>query len=439
MAIVVRMPEVLTGITEAAISTWLIEAGQDVAVGTPLAEIETEKAVVEYASESEGTVLQLLADAGSDVAVGAPIAVIGVPGESVEPEPTMTAKSEDAAPSAPTKDATAAAGSSAAPAPAPSLTDAPAESGVPGTERSPASTVTVTGERRFVSPLVRRLAKERGIDLDTIVGSGPNGRVVRRDLEAAEETRAIEAPAAEPVHQGETAPEVTPAGSDDVEEVRLTPMRRAIARRLTESKSTVPHFYLAADIRVEKLLAVRQEINKTFPVRVSVNDFVLKAAAGALRALPEANATWGETVLRRHRSVDIAVAVAIDGGLVTPVIRDVDRLSVGEVSRTVADLADRARAGRLMQHEMEGGSFTVSNLGMYGVTEFSAIINPPHAGILAVGAARELPVVENGALTVGTVMTVTLSADHRVIDGALAAQWLAAFVDRMENPLLTMV
>jgi pyruvate dehydrogenase E2 component (dihydrolipoamide acetyltransferase) len=437
MATVVHMPEVLTGITEASISTWLIDTGQDVAVGTPLAEIETEKAVIEYASESEGTVLQLLAAAGSDVAVGAPIAVIGAPGESVDPaEPTMNAKSEDAAPSALAGDATA--GSSAAPAPAPSLADAPAEAGTADAGRSPASAATVTGERRFVSPLVRRLAKEHGIDLDTIVGSGPNGRVVRRDLEAAEETRAIEAPAAEPVHQGETTPQAT-STADDVEEVRLTPMRRAIARRLTESKTTVPHFYLAADIRVEKLLALRQQINQTSPVRVSVNDFVLKAAAGALRALPDANSTWGETVLRRHRSVDIAVAVAIDGGLVTPVVRDVDRLSVGEVSRTVADLADRARTGHLLQHEMEGGSFTVSNLGMHGVTEFSAIINPPHAGILAVGAARELPVVENGELTVGTVMTVTLSADHRVIDGALAAQWLAAFVDRMENPLLTMV
>ncbi len=200
----------------------------------------------------------------------------------------------------------------------------------------------------------------------------------------------------------------------------------------------MPQFQLVADCRVERLMTARREIAEATSMRISVTDFVLKAVAGALRAVPEANATWGDTVIRRHRSVDIALAVAIDGGLVTPVVREADRLSVSEISRTVADLVERARARLLTQDELEGGAFAVSNLGMYGTQEFSAIINPPHAGILAVGAARQAPVVEDGALAVGTVLTVTLSADHRVMDGALAARLLAAIVGRIENPVLAL-
>ncbi len=237
--------------------------------------------------------------------------------------------------------------------------------------------------------------------------------------------------------RSEAAASAEPAGG--FEAIPLTPMRRAIARRLTESKTTVPHFYLVADCRVDRLLELRREVNESSPVRISVNDFVLKAVAGALRAVPEANATWGDTVIRRHDDVDIAVAVAIDGGLVTPVVRGADRLTLSEVSAAVVDLAERARAGRLKQHELEGGSFAVSNLGMYGTKEFAAIINPPQAGILAVGAARRAPVVDGEQLAVGTVMTVTLSADHRVLDGAVGALLLAAIVERIENPLRALV
>ena len=285
---------------------------------------------------------------------------------------------------------------------------------------------------------MRRLARERGIDLDRIEGTGPNGRVVRRDLDAL---AAAPAPAAAPAAAASApAVQLAPASaSAAIEAVPLTGMRRAIARRLTESTSTVPHFYLVADCRVDRLLALRAEINAAGGPKISVNDLVLKAVAGAMREVPEANATWGETVIHRYASVDIAVAVAIDGGLVTPVVRDVDRLTVGGIAAAVADLAARAREGRLKQHELEGGTFSVSNLGMYGTAEFSAIINPPHSGILAVGAARSVPVVEDGALAVGTVMTVTLSADHRVVDGALAAQWLAAFQRRIESPLSMLV
>jgi len=216
-------------------------------------------------------------------------------------------------------------------------------------------------------------------------------------------------------------------------------MRRAIARRLTESKSTVPHFYLVADCRVDKLIALRATVNSGGSVNVSLNDFVVKAAAAAFHDVPEANATWGETAIRRHDSVDMSIAVGIDGGLVTPVLRSVQTLSLSEISRSIGDLAERARAGKLRQHELEGGSFAISNLGMYGVTEFSAIINPPQSAILAVGVARQLPVVVDGGIEVGTVMTVTLSADHRVLDGVLAAQWLAAFVRRIENPITILI
>jgi pyruvate dehydrogenase E2 component (dihydrolipoamide acetyltransferase) len=216
-------------------------------------------------------------------------------------------------------------------------------------------------------------------------------------------------------------------------------MRRAIARRLTDSKSTVPHFYVSGDCRMERLLALRSEINEISPRRISVNDLVVKAVALALRDVPAANATWSGDSILRHRTVDVAVAVAVDDGLLTPVVQDADRLGVVALSEVIADLAERARSGRLRQQELEGGSFSVSNLGMYGVGAFSAILNPPQAGILAVAAAKQRPVVEDGALAVGTVMSVTLSADHRVIDGAVAAEWMAAFVRRIESPLSLLV
>jgi len=394
MATVVRMPEVLTGITEAAIQTWLVEPGQTVAVGTPLAEVETDKAVIEYAAETAGMVLSILVAAGDPVAIGDPIATIGEPGESVD----------DIAPSS----------GSAQPEPAPE----------PGPDARPA--------RRFATPIVRRLARERGIDLDGISGTGPNGRIVRRDLEGADLRQVAQTAASPP-------PPMTAGTAAEFDEVPLTGMRRAIARRLTESTTTVPHFFLVADCRVDRLLALRTELAESAGVKASINDFVVKAVAGALDEVSEANATWGETVIRRHRSIDIAVAVAVEGGLVTPVVRGVDRLSLTQVSAAISDLAERAKAGRLRQDEIEGGSFSVSNLGMYGITEFSAIINPPHSGILAVGAARQQPVVDDGELAVGMVMTVTLSADHRVIDGALGARWLAAFQRRIEHPLTLLV
>lgn len=416
MATVIRMPEVLAGSEEAAIQTWLVAVGDTLTLGRPLAEIETEKANVEYAAEAEGTVLQLLVTEGVNVKVGDPILVIGAEGETVDAAPAPTSTPVEPSPAEPLVEPVE---TSAAP---------------PQVETSPSAHPS---GRQFVSPLVRRLARERGLDLSAVTGSGPGGRIVRRDIEglAASPTSRVEPVETSLTTPASPAPASALAAPASTIEIPHTGMRRAIARRLTESKSTVPHFYLVADCRVDRLISLRAEINETSPVKISVNDLVLKAAAAAFLDVPEANATWGETAVTRYSTVDMSVAVSIEGGLVTPVLRSVERMTLTEIATTVADLAERARAGRLKQHELEGGSFAVSNLGMYGITEFSAIINPPQSAILAVGRATPQAVVVDGALAVATVMTVTLSADHRVLDGALAAQWLAAFVNRVENPV----
>jgi pyruvate dehydrogenase E2 component (dihydrolipoamide acetyltransferase) len=424
MATVVRMPEVLANATEATIQTWLVSVGQAISVGDPIAEIETDKALVEYAAEVEGTLSKLLADAGATVAVGEPIALVLAPGETDTDADTDTGpgKQADAAPQDP-------------------------ESGAPVIEETPGIPVDVpagtpadppaetNGRRLFATPLVRKLAKEKGIDLGTVTGTGPGGRIVRRDLDrlpaAAPLKQAASAPAAPAQEKASVSPQYT--------DIPLSGMRKAIARRLTESKTTVPHFYVTADCRVDALLALRRSVNEGGTVKVSLNDFVLKAVAGALVEVPEANSIWNGEGIRRFTGVDIAVAVAVDGGLLTPVIQGVENLPLSAISARVGDLATRARSGKIKQQELEGGSFSVSNLGMYGVTEFSAILNPPHSGILAVGGAVQKPVVIDGELAVGTVMTVTLSADHRVIDGAVAAQWMAAFVRRIENPLTILI
>ena len=430
MANVVRMPAALAGVTEAAIQTWIAKPGQTVAVGDVLAEIETEKAVVEYAAEVAGTVGRLLVPEGDTIDVGAPIAVILDAGEgddAIAPALAAAGASEPAAVPGPTA-APAAPEPETAPA-----TPAPAAPQDPPAEASVASSPSgVTAGRLVASPIVRRLARERGLDLAGVVGTGPGGRIVRRDVDGLTASTPAPAPAAA------TAAAPATAGAVGTPE-KLSGMRKAIARRLTESKTTVPHFYVTAHCRVDRLLALRAQVNEAAPRKVSVNDFVLKAVAGALVEVPAANAIWGGDHILRYAGADIAVAVAVDGGLLTPVLRGVDRMPLVEVSATVAQLAERARAGRLQQHELEGGSFSVSNLGMYGVDEFSAILNPPQSGILAVAAAKPQPVVEDGALTVGTVMTVTLSADHRVVDGAVAAEWMAAFVRRIENPVTALL
>jgi pyruvate dehydrogenase E2 component (dihydrolipoamide acetyltransferase) len=410
MPTVVRMPEVLANTSEAIIQTWLVSVGQQIAVGDPLAEIETEKALVEYAAEVEGILARLIAEPGSAIAVGEPIAVVLAPGETdadidfglLAGAPTPPAAEPDPAPPA----------------------------------ANPA--VVTNGRRLFATPLVRKLAKEKGIDLESVSGTGPGGRIVRRDLDRLPAQERVPVPEPEPAREKSAVHETSSPGTGFVD-IPLTGMRKAIARRLTESKTTVPHFYVTADCRVGALLDLRRTVNAGTPIKVSVNDFILKAVAGALIEVPEANAVWNGDSIRRFDSADIAVAVAVDGGLLTPVLRGVDNTPLSVLSTRVADLVERARAGRIQQPELEGGSFSVSNLGMFGVSEFSAILNPPQSGILAVGAATQRPVVVDGELAVGAVMTVTLSADHRVIDGAVAASWMAAFVRRIENPLTILI
>ena len=432
MATVVRMPSVMAGAAEAVLQTWLVAEGDAVAEGQAIAEIETEKAVFEHEAEAAGTVARLLVEPGVSVAVGAPIAVLAGPEETAEDAVTAAGIDAEAEPAEPPVQAST---ERPAEAPAERPAEAPAEPPAEGDVASPHRSASApppkpAGGRLFASPLVRRLANERGLDLTAIRGSGPGGRIVRRDLDGLTPPPV---PEARPDAAAGDRPEPEP------ERIALTGMRSAIARRLSESKSTVPHFYVEAECRMERLLALREEINEVAPRRVSVNDLIVKAVALALRDVPAANATWGGDSILRHRTVDIAVAVAVDDGLLTPVVRDADRLGVVALSETIADLAERARAGRLRQQELEGGAFSVSNLGMFGVGAFSAILNPPQSGILAVGAAKQRPVVEDGALAVGTVMTVTLSADHRVVDGAVAGEWIAAFVRRIESPLSLLV
>ena len=438
MATVVRMPSVLAGATEATIANWLVQSGDTVDVGTPMAEIETEKALVEYAAEVPGVIGRLVLAVGDAGEIGDPIAVLISPGE--------TDADIDAALGSPPAKATP------APPPASPTPTSPARA---GTTNGHHDVTAGAGTRIFASPLVRKIAGERGVDLAALTGTGPNGRIVRRDLQqflAASPTAAPAAPAqpAQPARPallsvastapaGVATPSTPAAPVTGTRLIPHTPMRRAIARRLAESKATVPHFYLAAECVVDDLLALRRQVNEASPVKISVNDFVIMATAAAYRDVPEANVTWSDEGLLAHENVDISIAVATEGGLVTPVLRGVQRLRLSEVARSAADLAQRARARRLRQDEIEGGTFAISNLGMYGTLEFAAIINPPQSGILAVGAAKPAPIVIDGAVTAATVLRCTLSVDHRAIDGALAARWLAAFTARLENPLTTLI
>ena len=422
MATVVRMPSVLAGASEAAIQKWLVKPGDTIKVGDPFAELETEKAVVEYNSEFEGTVGRLVIGEGGSGEIGAPIAVLIAAGET---EADIDAALGDEA-SAPAEPAAAA-------APAPPAGEPVAVVVEPVAVAVAAEPVAVaitqaSGSRSFASPIARKLAKEKGLDLSAVQGTGPGGRIVRRDLD-----NAVARPAAAVATSASAIP------SHGTVEIPLTGMRKAIARRLTESKSTVPHFYLTSECKVDALLTIREQINEYSPVRVSVNDLVVKAVAMAFVDVPDANVTWGETVLLKHGSVDISVAVSTEGGLVTPVVRNTEHKSISAISAEIKELVSKANNKQLRQEDLEGGSFAVSNLGMYGTVEFSAILNPPQSGILAVGAAIEQPVVVDGQLTIAKVMRCTLSADHRAVDGALAAQWLAAFTKRIENPVSLLI
>ncbi|MBS0509157.1 MAG: pyruvate dehydrogenase complex dihydrolipoamide acetyltransferase [Proteobacteria bacterium] len=409
MATLLRMPEVAANSTHATLSAWTRQEGDTVAAGDCLAEIETDKAVVEFNSDAAGVLGRLLVQAGQEVEVGAPIAVLLAQGETAANVDALLQAAGAAAPTA---------------APTQQQSAAPVSAAV-------TSATSDAGERLRASPLARRLAAQRGIALVGLAGSGPNGRIVKIDIERAASQPAVAAPAAVAAS--------APSGGAGYTEVPHSNMRRTIARRLAESKSTVPHFYLSVDCRMERLLALRAEINAAASRKISVNDFIVRAVAVALREVPQANVGWTDSAMRQYQQADIAVAVSTDSGLITPIVRAADSKTLSQISQEIADLAARARAGQLRPEEYQGGSMSVSNLGMYGVGEFAAIINPPQAAILAVGASRQQPVVEGGELKVGTVMRCTLSVDHRAIDGALAAQWLAAFQRAIESPLSMLV
>jgi pyruvate dehydrogenase E2 component (dihydrolipoamide acetyltransferase) len=387
------MPEVAANTTTAVVSEWRVAVNGSFSAEDPIATIETEKAVVDVAADSDGVLLEILVEPGAEVEVGDPIAVLGDRGETARPQGSRPAHSE---------------------------------------ARQPAR----DGQRQrvFISPLARRLAREAGLAVEQITGSGPGGRIVRRDVEAAVARRGGEPTPAAP----RPWPPDVPAGGVAYADEPHTRMRRAIAARLGESKQQVPHFYLRGTARVDRLLDLRSELNETAApdtARVSLNDLVVKAAAVAHVLVPGMNAMWRPEAIRRFSAVDIAIAVATDGGLVTPVLRGVERLTIATVASQTAELVRRARAGQLRPDELEGGTLTVTNLGMYGTEEFAAIINPPQSAILAVGAVRQEPVVVDSALAAGSVLRVTLSVDHRVVDGALAAEWMRSFLSLMERPV----
>ena len=410
MTINITMPALSPTMTEGTLAKWLKAEGDSIEAGEPIAEIETDKATMEVEAVDDGVLGRIVVgDGAENVAVNTVIGVMLAEGEDAS-----ALEVEAPAPAAPA-------------APTPSQEPAPVTT-APRAAAAPPPPAARDGQRIKASPLARKMAAQAGIDLGTLTGSGPKGRIVKADIEAAVggATAAAAAPAAPA-----TAP---PEGG--YTEVPLSNMRKTIARRLTESKQTIPHYYLSVDCELDRLLGLRKELNaRDEGFKLSVNDFVVRAVALALRKVPEANAGWSETALLQYDTVDVSVAVAIPDGLITPIVRDADRKGLATISAEVKDLAARARDRKLAPHEYQGGSFSVSNLGMFGIREFAAVINPPQSGILAVGAGEKRAVVKDDALAVATVMTCTLSADHRVIDGAIGARLLAAFKAYVEEPL----
>lgn len=431
MATLLRMPEIAANATEAVLQEWAVEEGGAYDEAQALAAVETDKAVVDIEAEQPGVLLKTLVSAGVRVPVGAPIAVLGGPDETrVDVDRVLVELGVDGGQQR--------MGETSAPEATPAP-DSPvaADAGDAATANGDAAASDDGRRRIFASPLARRLAREAGLELGEIPGTGPRGRVLRRDVEAAE-TAGRDVAATPTDRARERGP--TDAGSQpEAEATPHSPMRRAIARRLTESKQQVPHFYVRGTARVDALLALRREVNEGTSAGVSLNDLVVKAVATAHRLVPRMNVTWSDDALHHHTSVDVALAVATEDGLLTPVLREVDRMTLSDVGAATRDIAERARAGALRQHELDGGCLTVSNLGMYGVEEFTAIINPPQSAILAVGAVRRSVVAADSGPEVATVMTVTLSVDHRAIDGVHAGEWLRVLVDLLEHPVRILV
>ena len=438
MPIQILMPALSPTMTEGNVASWLKNEGDSVQAGDILCEIETDKATMEVEATDEGTLARIVAPAGTEaVPVNAVIGLILEEGEDASALEGAEAAAPAAAPApAPAAPAAEPAAAPAAPEAAP---PAPSPGGNGATPPAPARE---PGARIFASPLARRMAKQAGLALEAIAGTGPNGRIVKVDVEAAIAAAAATAPvvaapapAAAPVAAPAAAPTAPAAAYQDAP---ASTMRKVIAQRLQEAKREVPHFYLTVDCEVDALLETRAQLNgRSDDYTLSVNDFVIRAAALALRKVPAANASWVDGALRQYASADVSVAVAIEDGLVTPIVRNADGKGLADISAEVKELAGRARAKPmgLAPEEYQGGTFSVSNLGMYGIKEFAAIINPPQSMILAVGTAEQRPVVKDGALAVATMMSCTLSVDHRVVDGALGARFLQAFKGLIEDPL----
>lgn len=411
MPIEITMPALSPTMEKGNLAKWLVKPGDTIAPGDVIAEIETDKATMEVEAVDDGTIGRLLVDEGAeDVPVGQVIALLLAEGED------ESALNKAAAPAKAEAEAPKAQPQATQPAAAPKQAAGPAPKD--------------DGKRVKASPLARRLAQEAGIDLAALAGSGPRGRVVKRDLADAKPGKAA-APAAKP------AAPAMPADAP-YEEIKLPGMRKVIAKRMTEAKTTVPHFYLSVDIELDELLAARKTLNARLEgsdVKLSVNDFIIRASALALKRVPEANAQYAGDTIYRYSRADISVAVAIAGGLITPVIRGACGKGLAEISTEMKALAAKARDGKLMPEDYQGGTFSISNLGMFGIKSFDAVINPPQGAILAVGAGEQRPAVKNGQLAVATVMTCTLSVDHRVLDGAIGASFLKELKGYLENPV----
>ncbi|MEO6876059.1 MAG: pyruvate dehydrogenase complex dihydrolipoamide acetyltransferase [Opitutaceae bacterium] len=453
MAQIIDMPKLSDTMTVGTLVKWLKKEGDAVKSGDMLAEVETDKATMELESFFDGTLIKQFVAAGAQVEIGGPLAAIGKPGEKVE-APVSPKASQGAAPPEASKSAPAAAPAtpsatsakeSAPKAEAPAKASAPAAApaSAPLASNPSPSTPPATGRLR-ISPLARKLAEEKGLDFSRVTGSGPHGRIVRADiLAAAKNPPAPAAKAAGP--KADTWPwrsvmDKTPVQADSV--APLSNMRTVIARRLVESKTTIPHFYLEIEVDVAALTALRNNLNAGLAkdgVRLSVNDFILKASAAALRAVPSVNSSWDNTGIKYHSAAHVSFAVAIDDGLITPVIKDTDKKTVFQISTEAKDMGKRAKEKKLAPAEFTGGTFCVSNLGMMGITRFSAIINPPNSAILAVGATQQVPVVKNGQIVIGERLALTLSCDHRVVDGALGAKFLNAIRDHLEYPALLLL
>ncbi|MGR9503985.1 pyruvate dehydrogenase complex dihydrolipoamide acetyltransferase [Rhizobium leguminosarum] len=449
MPINITMPALSPTMEEGNLSKWLVKEGDKVKSGDVIAEIETDKATMEVEAVDEGTVAKLVVAAGTEgVKVNALIAVLAADGEDV----SAAASGAGSAAPAPKADGAAAPKAEAAPAPAQSTPAA-----APVTAAAPAS-VSSDGSRTFSSPLARRLAKEAGIDLSAVAGSGPHGRVVKSDIEAAVAgggAKAAAAPvsAAAPQAAAPAPAAAAPKGASEEAVLKLFEpgsyelvphdgMRKTIARRLVESKQTIPHFYVSVDCELDALLALRAQLNDAAPrqdsapaYKLSVNDMVIKAMALALRDVPDANVSWTDSNMVKHKHADVGVAVSIPGGLITPIIRKAEEKTLSTISNEMRDLGKRAKDRKLKPEEYQGGTSSVSNMGMMGVKNFAAVVNPPHATILAVGAGEQRVVVKKGEMTIATVMSVTLSTDHRCVDGALGAELLQAFKGYIENPM----